>query len=253
MLLELKKEEALSLICIPHWTYCCLTSRLSSYFIQLFNVPLQGVARFTFLCKFDCLRSFDNASSHCNVDQYGAATLLCHHSVTRYYWAPTRLQHHQLSSHGGAVQDTNTALTLPAVIARWSSTTGHQRGFNIASRHCTGAWYGAPTLLQYSLLLKHSGAVLQSNNVALTKPAFIALWRGMGHPHGFDIACHHSTGALYGVATLLHHHLLLSHCGAVLQGTNAASTLPANIALWSGTMGHQRGLEMLHTVQGAAR
>ena len=73
MLLELKKEEALSLICIPHWTYCCLTSRLSSYFIQLFNVPLQGVARFTFLCKFDCLCGFNITCSHCTVDQYGGA------------------------------------------------------------------------------------------------------------------------------------------------------------------------------------
>ena len=53
MLFELKKEEASSLICIPHRTYSCLITRQSSYFIQLLDVPLEGVARFTFLCKFD--------------------------------------------------------------------------------------------------------------------------------------------------------------------------------------------------------
>ena len=64
MSFELKKEEASSLICIPHQTYCCLTFRQSSYFIQLFNVPLEGVARFSFLCKFDCLLGCDIASRH---------------------------------------------------------------------------------------------------------------------------------------------------------------------------------------------
>ena len=88
MLFELKKEEALSLICIPHWTYCCLTSRQSSYFIQLFDVPLEGVARFTFLCKFDCLRGFNISSRYRTVDRYGA---------------PTRVSHLPPSLHCGAV------------------------------------------------------------------------------------------------------------------------------------------------------
>ena len=97
MLFELKKEEASSLICIPHWTYSCRTLRQSSYVIQLFNVPLEGVARFTFLCKFDCLRCFDIASSHCTVD---------------WYRVTTRLRHCPPSSHGGAVlRGTNAAST----------------------------------------------------------------------------------------------------------------------------------------------
>ena len=156
MLFELKKEEASSLICIPHWTYGCLTSRQSSYVIQLFDVPLEGIARFTFLCKFDCLRCFNIACRHSTVDQYGA---------------PTRLRHCQPSSHGGAVlRGTNAALTSPTVIARGRGT-GHQRGFDIACRHRTVTrYYEAPTRLRHRPPSSHGGAVLRGTTRLRHRP-----------------------------------------------------------------------------------
>ena len=147
MSFELKKEEASSLICIPHWTYCCLTLRQSSYVIQLFDVPLEGIARFTFLCEFDCLRCFNITCCHCTVDQY---------------LAPTLLRHCPPSSHGGAVlRGTNAASTLPAVIARGRSTR-HQCGFDIACRLRTVTrYYEAPTRLCHRPPSLHGGEVQQ--------------------------------------------------------------------------------------------
>ena len=95
MLFELTKEEASSLICTPHWTYGCLTSRQSLYFILLFYVPLEGVARFTFICKFDCLHS-------CNISH--------------------------LHEHSGVVQGTNMVSTWPSV----KSTEEEYWGTNVA-------------------------------------------------------------------------------------------------------------------------
>ena len=201
MSFELKKEEALSLICIPHWTYCCLTSRRSSYFIQLFYDPLKGIARFTFLCKFNCLRSFDIARLHRTVEQY--------------HGAPTLLRHCLQSSHCGAVLwGTNSALTSPAVIAQWCCSTGNQHCFDIAP------------------MSSHGGAVPQGINTASKFPAIIAQWRCTGHQRSFNIACRcRSFEQYYGAPTRLQYCLPSLHYRAVPRGTNAASTLPAIITL----------------------
>ena len=139
------------------------------------------------------------------------------------------------------------ASTLPAYIALWISTE-HQRGLVIAS--CQ----------------EHCGAVLRGTNSALSLPTDIAQWRGTGQQRspvvsvpllqpaatsGFSsaaatwlLASCHCTGGLYGAPTLLCHCQPSSHCGAVLWGTNAASTLPAIMALWNCTTGHQLSLDI---------
>ena len=134
MSFELKKEEASSLICIPHQTYGCLTSSLrrGSYFIQLFDIPLEGVSRFTFFASLIVYaastspavitrwsstghqRGFVIARRHHTVEQYyGAPTLFDiarRHRTVERYGAPTRLRHRPPSSHGGAVlRGTNAA------------------------------------------------------------------------------------------------------------------------------------------------
>ena len=65
----------------------------------------------------------------------------------------TRLQHRPPASHCGAVlRGTNAASTSPAVIARWSGTMGHQRGFDITHLLCTvERYYGAPTRPRHRL------------------------------------------------------------------------------------------------------
>ena len=166
------------------------------------------------------------------------------------YGAPTWLRHCLLSLHGGAVlRGTNAALTLPAVIARGRGT-GHQRCFDIACRHRTGAQYWAPTWLRHSQPSSHGGAV-RGTNVASTSPAVVARGRSTGHQRGFVIASRRRTVKwYYGAPTRLRHHPLSSHGGAVL-GTNAASTSPTVVARWSGTMGHQCGFAITcsrHTV-----
>ena len=90
-----------------------------------------------------------------------------HRMVELHYGAPTLLQQCPLSSHIGAVRlGTNAASTLPAVIALWSCTMGHQRGFDIVRSHCTVEGYWAPTRLQHSQLSLHGGAVLWGTNLA---------------------------------------------------------------------------------------
>ena len=112
------------------------------------------------------------------------------------------LQHHQQSSHSGSVWGANAASSLPAVIAWWSGITGHQRCFNIASHHCTGTLYGAPTQLQHCLQSLHCGSVWGS---------------------------HRTVERYYGAPTLLRHCQQSLHGGAV-RGTNAALTLLSVIA-----------------------
>ena len=158
--LELKKEEASSLVCKPHRTYSCLTLRLSLYFIQLFNVPLER----------GTLKSWMKRSLHC----------------------------------GAVLLGTNVASTLPAVIAQWNCM-GHQSCFNITSCHCMVEWYyGEPMLLLHCHPSLHSGMVLWGTNTASTSPAVIALWScTMGHQLCFKVVHCHCMVEVYGAPTLL--------------------------------------------------
>ena len=119
------------------------------FHLTLFDVPLKGVARFIFLCKFDCLRGCDIACQHehggavrgtnaastspdvkSTVERYGAPTLRRHRPPSRALWRPTLRrhcllsrarwsstghQHRPPSRHGRAVRGTNAASTSPAV------------------------------------------------------------------------------------------------------------------------------------------
>ena len=204
---ELEKEEASSLICITHLTYCCLTSRLSSYFIQPFNVPLEGVARFTFLCKLIVFAAAASPAVRSTLERYGA---------------PTRRDIARRQEHCGVVLwGTNTAFSSPAVIALWSSMR-QQHCFDTAHCHSSGAQYGAPKRLQHCQQSSHCDVVLWSTNAALSSPAVVTQRScTMGHRH-----CKQ-----------------LLHWGTV-WGTNAVWTLPAVVTLWSCTMGHQRGFDI---------
>ena len=133
MSFELKKEEASSLIFIPHLTYCCLTSRQSLYSsssLMFLWKALPGLPSFASLIVYSAStlpsvialwssttghqHCFVIASCHHSVEQYyGAPTCThCHCTVALYYWAPTLLQHHPLSLHGRVVLwGTNMAST----------------------------------------------------------------------------------------------------------------------------------------------
>ena len=176
-------------------------------------------------------RELNITRSRCTVEQYyGAPTWLQHHllslhggtvwgtnaastcSTVELYWATTRLRHCQQSSHTGVVLGTNAALKSPAVVALWSCM-GYPRGFDIACSHCTGAQFGAPTLLC------HCHTVEQ-------------------YYRALTVLCHCTVDLYYWAPTLLQHCPLSSNGGAVL-GTKAALSLPTDIAVWSSTTGHQ--------------
>ena len=120
MLFELKKEEASSLICIPHQTFGCFRVTSMLLWKLLPGLPSESTA---------------------NLIVYAAAISPAVRSTVELYGAPTRRRHRPLScdtghqrgvgiarrhKHGGAVRGTNAALTLPIV-------------------ECTVGQYGVPT------------------------------------------------------------------------------------------------------------